>query len=814
MLEDVMFKYRLLLAGFSLTIFLFAFTVVHAATLSVNSTDDTTAVDTDCTLREAIANVNDAAAGTAITYTECGEPDSSDNEITLSDGTYCASSAFSINASVTITGEGTGTIIDAGNSAADCTASSDKVMGIDTQELTVSLSNLTIMGGAIDGHGSGLYVTEETTLSLDTVVIKDNAGSSSTSMVLGGGLFIDDESHVTITDSTISGNTITVSGASAAKFGKGAGMYFYGETLSISGSTIEGNSITSGFADASGAGLYLSADSSWDSSVTIEDTSISNNYLSHTTTSIYADAQGAGISIKGIKEVSLSGLTFEVNTITSDGRSSDGGGLHIYGGISSTALNIQNTIFSENEAVNTGTDYEARGGGLYISDIIESNIENSLFYANEANHEGSSFLSSNAYGGAIFIQADTTNLTNVTLSANKAQGQDVSFGGAIFAYDEAVVNIAHSTITNNEASGGIAAYGGGLSRIPPSSSTEEKFNLINTILTDNSVSGTTTTGPDCYETIYTYGNNLVSDVTDCTLDDSAASGTVTDYTGTSAAVTALAENGGSTQTHAINSGDALNNGNCLNVAGDAVTTDGRGATRGSSSCDIGAYEVDATEGCDDDLDNDGDGDEDCDDDDCSEDEACEIDTAMELKCNDDVDNDEDGDTDCDDSDCDEDENCEDDEENDCDDEEDNDGDGDTDCDDSDCDDDSDCMENDCDDDEDNDDDGDTDCDDSDCEDDSDCMENDCDDDEDNDDDGDTDCDDSDCKDDDDCDSGSGTSNISASPNESSSFAETHSSCSCSFGGKPPANRNGLWLVMALLGLVMGYRMRLYIRGKV
>lgn len=121
---------------------------------------------------------------------------------------------------------------------------------------------------------------------------------------------------------------------------------------------------------------------------------------------------------------------------------------------------------------------------------------------------------------------------------------------------------------------------------------------------------------------------------------------------------------------------------------------------GSADCEDGTCAEDTActeitgETCDDGTDNDGDGYADCDDSECVSDSAC---TTTDEVCDDGSDNDGDGATDCDDADCSSDDACEtDDDAEVCDDGADNDGDGDVDCDDSDCSTASECEEEDVD----------------------------------------------------------------------------------------------------------------------
>jgi hypothetical protein len=89
------------------------------------------------------------------------------------------------------------------------------------------------------------------------------------------------------------------------------------------------------------------------------------------------------------------------------------------------------------------------------------------------------------------------------------------------------------------------------------------------------------------------GYNLIEDTTDCTFTP-----TTGDITGSDPGLGALADNGGSTWTHALGTGspaiDEIPDGTNGCVGGTSVDQRGAvradGAGRGGSACDIGAYE--------------------------------------------------------------------------------------------------------------------------------------------------------------------------------------------------------------------------------
>ena len=192
----------------------------------VNSLDDV--VDTDgcteshCSLREAITF---ADVGATITFSVTGT-------ITLTQG------QLTIEKNLTITGPGASSLTVSGNN-------SSREFLID--RASVAISGLTVTGGQppLDPgsvvHGGGIYVMEGT-LALDLAVVKGNRAH------YGGGISADWNSTVTITRSTISGNTaVPIDDEEGWNFlGEGGGVSNINSTVTIEASTVTGNQARNG----------------------------------------------------------------------------------------------------------------------------------------------------------------------------------------------------------------------------------------------------------------------------------------------------------------------------------------------------------------------------------------------------------------------------------------------------------------------------------------------------------------------------------------------------------------------------------------
>ena len=163
----------------------------------------------------------------------------------------------------------------------------------------LTLVNSTVSGNTSTGEGSGIFNLGGATLILTNSTVTGNSGAN-----LGGGIFTGGGT-VTITDSTISGNSAsygagvvtengtvtltnsTVSGNSAS--GWAGGIWNYSGTLTLTNSTVSGNS-----ASATGGGIYSSYNGG------VRTTPLTNSTLSGNSASL-----GGGIYIGLSGEVTL-----------------------------------------------------------------------------------------------------------------------------------------------------------------------------------------------------------------------------------------------------------------------------------------------------------------------------------------------------------------------------------------------------------------------------------------------------------------------------------------------------------------------------
>ncbi len=301
------------------------------------------------------------------------------------------------------------------------------------------------------------------------------------------------------------------------------------------------------------------------------------------------DANGTGSVL-----VVNSSVTADISGLTLTGGQSDidgGGGI-----LNRGSLTLSRMIISGNEAIYGGGIYNPSGVLVISGSTIRSN--DSFYYGSGIWSDGgaltltdSTVSDNNAHGyrtGGIVSTGGHATLTNSTVNGNVSHNQGA---GGILNW-AATSTLINSTVSGNTGSG----YGGGISNVYSGTVT-----LTNSTVSGNgdtsapgggilNDSGTTTlrntivandSPADCFGAIATLGHNLASDA-------SCALGGTGDMNSTNPLLGPLANNGGPTETHALQPGspaiDAGDNAGC-------PIDDQRGVARPYNSiCDIGAYE--------------------------------------------------------------------------------------------------------------------------------------------------------------------------------------------------------------------------------
>jgi CSLREA domain-containing protein len=232
-----------------------------------------------------------------------------------------------------------GGILNAGSlSLTDCTVSNNQV----AVSLTGTGSeDVLAQGGGIASTGSLTLL--RCTLSGNSATL--SAGNLDYGQANGGGLYANG-TMVTLTNSTIAGNSsvATFSGGSGLVYAYGGGLTSDNSTLNLSGCTISGNTATGGNSDGYGGGIHA-----YQSTVTLTICTIANN----TAGSASGGGYGGGLSDLG-GSFTLTSCTVSGNAAASTAGSGSGGGLYFDG--SAGSFQLDNTIVAGNSAASNGAD--------------------------------------------------------------------------------------------------------------------------------------------------------------------------------------------------------------------------------------------------------------------------------------------------------------------------------------------------------------------------------------------------------------------------------------------------------------------------
>jgi CSLREA domain-containing protein len=199
--------------------------------MTVSKTADTQdgVCDTDCSLREAVSAAN-ASPGADTIMLPAGI-----YALTIpgADEDMAATGDLDVTDSVTIQGAGASTtVVDGGGL--------DRVFHV-PQATTVTIADITIRNGVVDGAGGGIWINSGSpsgVTTLDRVVVTRNTSTN------GGGIALPNGGQLSINASTISNNTTS---------GVGGGIQNYDGVIALNNTTISGNTASS---PGGGGGIY------------------------------------------------------------------------------------------------------------------------------------------------------------------------------------------------------------------------------------------------------------------------------------------------------------------------------------------------------------------------------------------------------------------------------------------------------------------------------------------------------------------------------------------------------------------------------
>ncbi|MBK9208823.1 MAG: S-layer homology domain-containing protein [Anaerolineales bacterium] len=272
----------------------------------------------DCTLREAINAANTISGTDTITFDAALVTD----PITLS------SQLPPVTTAIVITGNGAANTIIQANGAAN--TATYRVFEVSSGNLT--LDSLTIRHGRCNGSCPALYQNVGGGILNNGTLTVTNSTLSGNSSTLGGG-GISNYGTLTVTNSTLSGNSATSGGGIGGGILNGGTLTVTNSTLSGNSSAFDGGGITNGF----------------DGTLMVTNSTLSGNSATQT---------AGGISNYGTR------LTV-TNSTLSGNSAPNGGGIYNQG-----PLNFANTIIANST---TGVDCINSGGaiGTNTNNLVE-----------------------------------------------------------------------------------------------------------------------------------------------------------------------------------------------------------------------------------------------------------------------------------------------------------------------------------------------------------------------------------------------------------------------------------------------------------
>ncbi|MEG4028122.1 MULTISPECIES: Calx-beta domain-containing protein [unclassified Microcoleus] len=377
----------------------------------------------------------------------------------------------------------------------------------------------------------------------------------------GAGIY-NDGGTVNVTNSTLSNNTVT---GDTVTGGRGGGIYNNGGTVNATNSTFSNNRLSNFFNPnlnpiPSGGGIHneggtvnltnsiFSGNSGFAPS---RGGAISNNSgtvnVTNGTFSGNRATNGGGISNNGLGTVKVANSTFSGNVGVRFT-------LGVPAGVNGAAISNQGGTVEVTSSTLSGNDAGGgSGGGIYNREGGTVKVTNSTLSGNTVG----GFFENGLFGGGIYNDNGTVEVTNSTLSGNTATNAG-SRGAGIYNKAGTV------TLTNSTLSGNKANPSNSVPSFPSLSSPASgggiwnggTVNVKNTIIALNSA----TTDPDVFGSFASGGYNLIGDGT-----GSTGFTAVGDQVGTAAApidplLNPLADNGGSTQTLALQRASPAING--------------------------------------------------------------------------------------------------------------------------------------------------------------------------------------------------------------------------------------------------------------
>jgi len=259
----------------------------------------------------------------------------------------------------------------------------------------------------------------------------------------GGGIAARFGAHLTLIDTTVSGNR-TLANATGTQPGgitEGGGLSIRESSLTMFGGAVEGNLVESSGASggiAGGGGVHYRGEAG--TTLTLEDLSVSDNRAvsnASEATGNGDEAQGAGIDLyEGTGPVTLADVTIAGNTASATGGSSGAGGFTVGGGLEDrlSPTTLTDATIAANSITSNGAQAGAgSGGGINAGGGLVT-LLNSTVDANSATATGTP--AGPVTGGNIFVSSPGLHAKNSIVTggvANEPTSQNCGGGSEVLS---------------------------------------------------------------------------------------------------------------------------------------------------------------------------------------------------------------------------------------------------------------------------------------------------------------------------------------------------------------------------------------------
>ena len=392
--------------------------------------------------------------------------------------------------------------------------------------------------GAVDIQGPGPNVVTVNGNAASRIFNIDNGAAGAIVVSISGLALTNgkvgaglDGGAILIADENVTLRNMLITANEAGDDGGGIAADADATTLAVFDSTISGNKATDG---GGGAMLYGSS--------TFQNCTISGNTTGNDGGGLYWDVD--------------TGETLTITNCLISGNTATGGGGALYTDGTDGTLTIRNTAISGNTA-------GASGGGLYLSHTGTSLVDSCLISGNQSKNGGAGVI---VRGGAVTIRNSTVTGNSVTAAATAGGGIRIDGGTLI---------VENSTIANNTATGN----GGGISEAV----------AVNPILRNTIVANNVGAANPDLDGTFDAGGSLIRTPGAAVINTVGGANILNQ----NPLLGALANNGGFTQTLALQAGSPAINAGVLALlpAGTNFDQRGPGFPRVINGLDIGAFEV-------------------------------------------------------------------------------------------------------------------------------------------------------------------------------------------------------------------------------